>query len=361
MRVLHLLDNSSDWPAMHAVATLAQAAPGVHDAVAFGGSATARLAKGLGLTVDRAPGAGTASPLRRLLEHRPKPDLIHAWSVGGALLAADVRPDVPALMWLWQRPHALGWFARRAAGRAFSHCGRVVTASESLTAEYASALRQPIEAAPIALPVNAARIDLSARERIRAEWMVTPDTTVITLIAEPAPSVDARMVGYQAGVLSIAGRRTAAITPSRARDVERARRFRGRHRDREWEIVVEDRPLWKWLPGCDVCVWIEDGALRTQLPLKRTPPACQGLMWAAAAGIPIVAENHPMPREMLGPDGAAYVAPGERLDLNRGLLRVIDDRAWRESRIAAARQAAQRFTAAAFADSAAAIYSELVR
>lgn len=361
MRVLHLLDESADWPGVHGAASLAAHSAGVHACVLIGGGALPQFAAGLGLKADRIPRASTASPLRRLMAHRPKPGMVHAWSVKSAALAASVFPDIPAVLTLWQRPRALGWLDRRRAETAFGHCRRVMMTSSSLAGEYSAALGRPVNASVVELPVEAGRIDAKVRERVRSDWGVTPDTTVLAMIADPAASVDGRMVGYQAGVLSIAGRRSAAVMPSRARDVERARRFRGHHRDREWEVVVEDRPIWQWLPGCDVCVWIEDGAARTGYRLMRERPACLGIGWAAAAGVPVVAEDHAMPRELLGPRGAAYVAPGNRLDLNRGLLRLIDDQTWRTECTTAAREAALRLSPQRFAEVVDDAYANVAR
>ena len=358
MRVLHLLDPTSDWPALHAVATLVAAAPAEHALAILGAPALTRLAEHLGLPFDRLSNPRSPHGLGRYLAHRPAPTVIHAWSLTAAHAAQQTRLAAPVVLTLWQRPANVNWLQRRKLGRTIDRSRVNLVASASLPAEYAATIAPLADPRIIPLPVTTNRIDPSARDRFRTDWGFTPTTTAIACIADPARSADARMIGYQAGVLSIAGRTTAAIVPPDARDIERARRFRGHHKDREWEIVVEDRPLWEWLPACEVCVWSEDPGLRTGMRLMRTPPSAIGLAWAAAAGIPIIAEDVPATRELLGDNAATFVTPGNRLELNRALLRIIDDTELRAERIAAGRRAIAAFTPAIYISAMNSVYAQ---
>lgn len=348
MRVLHLLDSASDWPAVHGVWTLATFEPEQHAVVVFGAPRLAALAASFGLVVDRVAAPASPRVLARLMDSRPRPNVIHAWSISAARRGLGVRPRADVVLSLWQRPVLGSLVVRRSMRRTLGGCRSVVFTGQSLRNEYAEVAALGPDAMIVEAPVSPRLFSSSNREAIRRDWSVSADTTVIAIIADPQPSADARHIGYQAGVLSIAGRRSAAIVPPNARDIERAMRFRRHHRDREWEIVVEDRPIWDWLPACDACVWCDDGALRTGMLSKRDPPSPIGVAWAAAAGVPIIAEDGEAVRALLGPEGATYVSPGSRLELNRGLLRVIDDSAWRAGRVSAAREFASRFTAERF-------------
>lgn len=348
MRVLHLIDSHAGWPALHAASVLHAREPASHCVALFGAPELIDLAVELGVTVDRLPVRCTGATFARYLSHRETPSIIHAWSIPTLITARNISPSTPRVLSLWSRPSAMNALVRRRAARALATCRRILATNPAVTEAWSRALASTISAELLTLPVDPTRFHPGFRQSIRDQWGVTDDTTVIAAIGDPSHSVDARLIGYQAGVLSIAGRRSAAVTPSNGRDVERARRFRGHHKDREWEVIIEDRPLWHWLAACDACVWTDDSALQAGNRLNRIPPSPLGLTWAAAAGVPVIADNSPLVHELLGPDAATYVAPGKRLDLNRGLLRVIDDQPWRTARTTAARSAVAGMTPDAF-------------
>jgi len=348
MRVLHLIDSAADWPALHAAATLHAKAPADHRIAIFGAPRLADLAAEWNLPFDRLPHRASHGTLRRYLKHRPDTRLIHAWSMPSADRAARSATPLPLLLTLWQRPCRPNWLQHRRWRQAVERCRSITVSNASLIDEYARHRVTLNAPSVVPFPIEAARFDPSRRKNFRDDWGLTDATTVIAAIGDPAASSDARMIGYQAGVLSIAGRSTAAIVHPLARDVERARRFRGHHRDREWEIVTEDRPIWEWLPACDACVWTDDPGLRAGSPLRRMPPSPLALAWVAAAGIPIITEDVPATRDLLPSDAACFVTPGNRLELNRALLRVIDDHAHRTAITAVAKSAVANHTPAAF-------------
>jgi len=162
------------------------------------------------------------------------------------------------------------------------------------------------------------------RADVRAEWGVDQHTSVVVGSGEPDIAIDGRLMAYQVGVLTIAGRTAAAILPAGARDVERGLRFTLRH-EKTWRIILEPRAPWSYLCGCDAALWCTERTHSSGIPSRRPATGTAGLAWAAAAGIPIVAEDCDASREALGNDGAHWATPGSALSINRALLRALTD------------------------------------
>ncbi|MBL0927472.1 MAG: hypothetical protein IBJ11_07455 [Phycisphaerales bacterium] len=344
MHVLHLIDPSAaGWPALRALAAAVAGRPGglAPAVVVIGGSDAAREAEAAGLTVfDRLPARLNRADLANLpalLDHRPRPALVHAWSPLTLELASWCLAGVPTVATLGRaRPPEADFPAR------FNPT--ILATGEQLRSHWTSELPDAREVRFVALPVGSPPDDPGRRAALRGEWELPPDVVLFVPLADPSHQVDAFRVAYQAGVMTVVGRPAAAVVPSTARDLERAMRLVERH-ENPWPVIVDDRPLPEILPGCDVGLWTEDPftiLARGEQPGGGDPTHVQtgveAVAWAAAAGVPVIAEDVPRVRDVLpDEDMALFVPPADRLTLNRLCLAVCERRAEAPARAAAAR------------------------
>lgn len=329
LRVLHLIDpRHAGWPALRALAILQQApTPDIQHAVALiGGPPQRDLAAAIGLRWDVAVAppliatelAGAA--LRRHLRADPRPDLIHTWSLPGLALARALSPQTPRSVTLGApdlpSSAAIHALARRAALRA---AARVLCTSRWAAEQWQRILRTsepPISVLPF--PLGAAP-DPAQRARIRAEWEIADDIRVIAAVGEPESRLDGRWFAFRAGVLAVGGVPSAVLLPRSCESLERALRFTERHHH-AWKVIIDDRPLPQVLPACDVALW--RAGVRGP---GSEPSAVHGLALASAAGLPCVAEDHPLSRELLTlPNPPILLPPRDTVAKTRAIFDAVD-------------------------------------
>ena len=304
-RVLHLIDApDSGWSAFDALSALVSAPdPALtHTVALLGGAEADRLAHRSGLRCDVriAPPLGRsmlASPrLRSLLRAIDDHDVVHAWSPEALALGRMVCPRVPQCATLSVLPSHCPWSLRRLATlRAARAASRLMATSQFVLDAWESALRgRPSRAhsTRLPLPIDVPTSDPAARAAVRARWGVRDDVIVVLAVGEPEERIDARWFTFRAGVLAVAGIPAAVVVPSRSDGLERALRYTERHHH-AWPVFVDDAPLTTLIPGCDFALW---HAGPRNAPTEVS--GAHGLALCAAAGMPCVAEDHPLSREV---------------------------------------------------------------
>jgi hypothetical protein len=350
-RVLHLVDADAGWWSLHAAGVLSRCRPG-HRVLLVGGSRLDRLAPGAGLTSWDRVGSpqGLIAPstraVGRFISHIGGVDGVHAWSARMLKVADAARTRLRVTGTLSLGPARLTSLDRRALVRLLGR-GGVMFSSGHVRDGWRAALGGDVDGVIAALPVEGEAADSSA---VKASWGIDPGMRVLAGIGEPDGNLDARALTYQAGVMMFTGVPTATVSAAGARDLERAARFIERHQP-HWPMVLEPRPIWRWLNGCDAAMWVGDRWRDAGVASRRPATGVHGVAWAAWLGVPIVAEDRAEVREVVGDEGALFAPARDQLAMNRAVLRVLEDRAGNRERSAAARaRVARTHSAERFAE-----------
>lgn len=335
-RVLHLIDHDSvSWPVLHAMDVLrradaAEGRPHRHDVVLIGGTMDRQRAGDLGLgpcdriNAPRALPHAAVRTLRRVVAAHGAPEAVVAWSAQTAVIAAGAGISARRIAVLALSPRsAMPAMVRRRVARSLASA-TVLHVSRAGRQQWTDLLGASASGQVAPLPIEPDLIAAAPRADVRSQWGVDDRTSVVVGSGEPESAIDGRLMAYQVGVLTIAGRAAAAILPAGARDVERGLRFTLRH-EKPWRLILEQRAPWGYLAGCDAALWCAERTHASGMPSRRPATGAAGLAWAAAAGIPIVAEDRDESREAVGDDGAHWATPGSALSINRALLRALTD------------------------------------
>lgn len=330
---LHLIAPSqSGWPALAALrAIIDNQSRYAHTVVLIGSAKDERLAHDWGIrTADRIAAPLTKpqlawTALRRYARARGKPAIVHAWGAPCAELAHRAKLECPFTVTLDGaaiETFGAGALMRRSvrAAAAVHYTSEVV---QSLWAPFVNT-RQAHTVAP--LPVDPRFLLQGQRATIRARYPIDDETNLIFAAGEPPSSIDARYLAYAAGLLAISGVKCAIHLPPDAAELERALRWTQQHNDR-WHIITDTIPPHHALSACDLAVWSRGRwpSLGSRLGGHRHT-ATESLSWAAAAGIPIIAERQPESEAALhhlpGPTLLDLARP---LDLPVAMLKFIDN------------------------------------
>ena len=311
MRVLHLIDAASPQArpttlAMLRAATLTDGAD--HEVLLAGGQQLAKWAREAGLkdpprlTAPYGRAVLALPALAGRLRGRSF-DAVHCWSVGAAVAARFLLPRTPRVLSLTVPPDpqssdALKWLLRWPGAP---------TRVTILNAEILRGMGQAVPAGlvdqlePPAWPVNASA---PAREAIRRGWgLAGREIRVVALLSDPPEAGDAL-----AACLALGLAMEAAATNGERPDVhllvhpDQQRRLQAQRmmiNYRLTHVMLQDAGLhtpWQRLPGCDAAVVL--GSHTGGLAVR-----C-----AMAAGIPIIAEDHPAGCELLVPEKTALTA-----------------------------------------------------
>lgn len=331
-RVLHLIDApNSGWSAFDALSALVAApTPALRHTIALlGGASADRLALQSGLKCDLriAPPLGRATlaapRLRSMLRGLEDHDVVHAWSPESLALAGMVCPRLPRCATLSTLPSQCPWSIQRLATlRAARAASRLMATSRFVLDAWEATVRgrrRQVETSLLPLPITIPPCDPAARKALRARWGVSDDVVVILAVGEPEERIDARWFTFRAGVLAVAGIPAAVVVPSRSDGLERALRYTERHHH-AWPIFVDDAPLPTLMHGCDIAIWHAGpyGA-RTEVF------GAHGLALCAAAGLPCVAEDHPLSREVAASVSQVRIVPcADSVATSRALFETVD-------------------------------------
>ncbi len=335
LQILHCVDPCrAGWPALEAIASLQAAhSSGIaHHVVLFGNANEEQRAQRLGVT----PGITLCPPgrdpaLARRCAARVAPaflaaDICCAWSSRALILArrlfladniigafASAPEDgrgARALRGFPQQkyesaPVAVGMFSDESLREAWRTAGLICDESEIL-----------------APPVRADLIDLSAREKLRAELEIEPSTLALTLVGEPEEAMDASVFAFITAVMQTAlKRRIVGLLSARAAQLERGKRFAQRQGE-PVEIIVHANDLWDVLPAVDACVWAPTPRSVHAPSLRPAPRAgWRSVAYALQAGMPTVAPAQSGGAAALaGSPLAAIAITDEPIELARALM-----------------------------------------
>ncbi len=351
LRALHLLDTRSVGGGPCVVRLLVELhgrLEGIDDDVLLlGGLDEGTQAQRLGLECffRLAPPAGrsllAATSIRRFLRRRQPYSLIHAWSPATFSLAALFAASTPRL--LMQMPAAPTPATSHWLRMLLSERPGEILAGSNTVARALKTHGVPEKHLHVLRPgLHFGLIDHNARSEIRQGWGVEPETKVVALVGEPAGLCDAWRASWVLTILRASGVDAALVVSPRA---HRAVRAWERVADLGWgkRMLLDgaiDEP-WKVLPGCDAVLFFGDDRreeAQTQEPAwrsgreRRRMPGMLPLLWAMAAGVPIVGEASYAVSEILEHQHSALlVQPDDAWGAARALHRIFDDAqmAWR--------------------------------
>lgn len=327
MRVLHLIDPSSPGGGACTLRLLADVCEHLssieHDVLVLGNGHHQRLAERCGLDTPgllpmprSVPVAGRRALARYLSiadSARGPFDLIHTWTARSALVATMAASDRPRIGTLSVGPVS-GLSMHLLATLIDEHPMPMLATSTAVREEFWSLglKRQQVSVLPPA--VNSGLIDDRTRDDLRGRWEVGPDTFVIGLLSEPVSWADAMTAGVVATRLIASGRDVRVlIHPTAARRPE-ALRFAREFGAPDLFIVDDDvAEPWEVVAGMDAALLI-GGDLNTQdlsavgSPFSlitgggrrlRPMPGVMPLLWAMAAGVPVIAEASDAVRDIV--------------------------------------------------------------
>jgi len=329
MEVWHLLDTGGGAADPATLELLAQSQGRLPDVsqhvVLMGGANAVCRAEQVGLRpavhlgVPYGHGVLGYAALRRRLRRLPTPDIVHCWSPGTAMLAAVLPQRAARILTLTQRVDA--GVARRLRALACGPIAPMTVLTLNATARHALILRG-LDARRVHVlrpAVDMARIDRAGRATLRERWEVDDDVTVMALLADPVAVGDACLAVMVASMADFAEN----VAKTRIRVLlhpathGRRRAVRWMHEVGHGRRVICDAAVaapWRVLPGCDVALssGVGVGGL--------------GLLWAMAAGVPIIAEASDAVGEILEDRHSALLAPpGDPKRLAHRLGRLLSD------------------------------------
>ncbi|HVZ94212.1 MAG TPA: hypothetical protein VG797_06855 [Phycisphaerales bacterium] len=327
---IHLIDTrDSRWSAVFAAGMAARGGAPSSIVIGIGSGAGWKLhAAGIERAHTIAPAMGRAEFAARAIRRAAGDaagtgSIVHAWSAGAAAAGRIAFPRSPLVVSLDESPEHLGSSAKRAVRSASAITG----ASPEVLGSWRSEMGHGGLAIPF--PVEIRRDDdHHVRAARRAEWGLSDSDIAIGAVGEPASSVDAFAVSFVAGVLGVGGVKAAAIVPEGARFIERARRHSMAH-EHPWPVIVDPRPPWEVLRGCDLAVWSCRRPASDHGRSMNPAPSVSALAWPAAMGVPIIAHEAPGVAETVGGEAGARIiresSVGGPLALARAALSAIKE------------------------------------
>ncbi len=371
MRVLHLIDPGSPGggaATLHLLEEVTARLRSVkHDVLILGHRAHRELAERCGVrTIGELsspqffPKSGRRA-LGSLLRVRAaagiRDDLIHTWTARATLLAAVTAPETRRLATLFVGPVS-NFETRLLTAALEKHPAPILNPVPAVQHEYHS-LGLPRRLLSLLPPgVNPEAVEFASRETVRERWEIDDDEFAIGLLSEPLNWADARRAAETLTRLAYTGRRVRLIMHHRA-----ARRGEGDRWLRRLGLghlaLIDDELAepWRAVNGLDAAITIGDEADELDLSASGSPfavltgggrrirplPSVLPLLWAMAAGVPIVAPKSTsiaaIARE--GEQGL-FVPPGDVNAVCDRLSRLYDDETLRNRIGAAARERVQR-------------------
>jgi len=331
MRILHLFDHSALSLPYSRLALLAQSLGRIPDAeqdVCLLGNRQleqAALSVGIEPRWRISPPGGHAAlsyfAIRNRIPARTY-DLIHCWSadaMGSATLAMLLAPSVPRVVTVAQMPSSKQ-----------THWARMLSGDRVGRTTYlpiTSAIRRQLlthgvaeQAAHVLRPgIDMGLIAHNKREALRQAWEVAPGTVVVALLGDPIEVVNCitayMTIGLANEGMNPGENRLALVVHGMQKERIQSMIF-ARHLGQAEMVIVDDRIARPWdaLPGCDIAMAIGDDA------------AGLSLLWAMAAGVPIVGEARPSICEMVEDHHSALLArPGVPRLISHRIAQIIND------------------------------------
>ncbi|MBY0310865.1 MAG: hypothetical protein K2W85_02225 [Phycisphaerales bacterium] len=316
--ILHLVDpaDSGDEGLICCAAAIDGVSGCTQRVLIIGNAEDERRARALGIdTRDRVPKCSsvwlTSARVRSVISahsgpRRRKIDVLQCWSLSALSLAARAAPHRSRIGIFTGVPgDDLGDAAAALSGATLCTMdirGRATLAracSEDRDASAALARVRMIPP-PVALP----SAPLASRESVRRALGIEPGQTVVSLLADPPGSGDARRVCFALGLNHVLGTNTVALVRRGARQARRATRF-NRLNARRWDMISATISIAELIAASDVCVVDTDdehSGLPSCGPTSVALALAHGVLVAGSAGgVPQLHGIQPMP--VLMPSG----------------------------------------------------------
>ncbi len=333
--LLHLLDAASPQacPATLALMgeSLGRLAPIEQRVLLLGGRTLRHAARDTGIneaTVQHVPWgmAVHALPMMsRLLRGLPNVKLIHCWSIGTLALATLRLPRTPRVLTLTTIPSDRSLRFLRAVLSVAPGSTVILTTSATIRRELLSAGIDPEHVAVLRPALDMGKVAPQTRLSLREGWGVGEEAAVVALLSDPPHAGDAVDALWATGLANMSTALSGKplhvlITPDQRR---RARALKLAGETKQPSLLILEPRLaqpWNVLPGCDAALAIgpESGGL--------------SLLWAMAAGIPILGEARYAVSEIVEDRHSALLAkPGDLKTLAHRLEQILTDRqlAWK--------------------------------
>ncbi|MHC5022530.1 MAG: glycosyltransferase [Planctomycetota bacterium] len=390
MRILHVIDPSTPGGGACTLRLLADVAAhldaATHDVLILGTAQHVRLARRCGLnpvghlsSVQSLPFSGRVG-LRRLLRTtvpmRGRYDLLHAWTVPAATVCTLAAPDRPRLATISVGP--LSGFR--------SHLGLTLLTQQPMPLLVSSpVVRRELRSMGLtgssitvqSPAVGPDQVEPWSREAVRERWEVGADEFIIGLLSEPADWADAQVASVIATRLVASGREVRLLAHPVAARRAAAERW-ARQFGRSDLFIVDDEAAepWRVVSGLDAALLIGGDLNAPDLDDAGSPfsmltgggrrlrpqPGVMPLLWAMAAGVPVIAEQSDATSEIVETgERGLLVRPRDVNGACDRIARVFDDRPFADRLGAAARRRVEeRHEPAAYGRRLADIY-DLVR
>ncbi|MCH8822673.1 MAG: glycosyltransferase [Planctomycetes bacterium] len=375
MRILHLIDPD---PCQAGACVLGLAADAIdrldrhrHDVLIIGDTSRTRLAARCGIRpLGGIPAAleRTALAKRGLARflHADETvngpyDLIHAWTMPAALVAATARPWHTIIAGPLTSPPGPS-VSKRAIMRINRCAVRVLVATPALERDWTAVGVAPLLVTPQLPGVDRQRIAPEDRAMLRSRWGADETTFVVGLVGEPQSRVDTQ-TAVMAAVRIIHTARAVKLIVHHAAAL--------RLGATKWVdqlgigdlLVVEDDLAQPWTvaPGLDAALVVSRSSRTT--PLRHAPCSLLAPLWTMAAGVPIIAGSNQTVADLLEDERSGLlVQHGDVNAIARGMLRLHDDVSLAHRLGNAGQQlVTSRFDAETFAKSLDDIYRQTVR
>jgi len=369
VKTLHLLDPGALGGGAMTVRALADHLsfhPQLDRVIVLGHRGHARLAQRCGVPIDGlvanpvihgliGPPRGLRRLMRQLAGAHGEFDIVHAWSIRSGALAAQLAGELACVISAMigpAREGALGVHSGWALARALEKrqgptC--VIAAHQGVANELA---RCGVRAAHLAVapPGVDASLLLPHRQRsrlaLREQWGVSDSTLLVGLISQPISWGNARAAASVVTLPVTANRDVKLLAHPDAIRLHEAYTW-ARPLRLDGALLQEDSLAEPWtvLRGVDVALWMGGpchqlseharrvGEERMPSAVDLLPmPGVLPLLWAMAAGLPIVAERYPASQSVLAEGEACMmIEPGDVTSGAEAMIRLHDDESLRHT------------------------------
>ncbi len=268
-------------------------------------------------------------------------DLIHAWTARTAMLAIAAAPHIPRVATLAIGP-VNGMLMHALAAMLEYHPTPLLASSSAVAREYETMGVDRDHLAVLRPAVNPERIPFDQRDDIRRELGVDDDTLLVGLLAEPSDWADGRQAAAAVTPAIAAKRRVKLLMhPRTTRHVEAKRWVQ----TAGWaESLILDRRTtepWRLVPALDAALLIGGEMNAVDMSGAASPfslllgggsrlrpmPGVMPLLWAMAAGVPVIAEASDAVKDIVidGRTGL-LVPPRDAAAATDRIIRLHDDR-----------------------------------
>lgn len=358
-RVLHLIDPGSPGGGactLHLLAEVMQRLTSLHhDAVIIGTRRHLDLAQRCGveplghLCVPPLAGGRTLRRLLDTLESARGPyRIVHAWTARAAVLATLAAPQLPRLATLHVGPVS-GLQTHTLIRLLSDHRLPILAASAAVQREYLSLGVPRREVSLLPPAVNPQSIIMTDRQTVRKRWaedhQLDDQTFIVGLLCEPVSWPDAMAAVNVAARVALSGRRIRLVMHHAAAHRVEAEQYL-RRMDMDDLIIVDDNVAepWRMVAGLDAALLLGGDANARDLSTSdavtwmsllfgggrrlRPVPSVLPLLWAFAAGVPVIAEDNDASRAILHNEGVSGMLI-DAGDINAAcdrITRLYDDR-----------------------------------